>query len=642
VINTAIEAPSLEQEAPPLKKPSRLMVLALGALGVVYGDIGTSPLYAVRESFAPHHGIAVSPENILGVLSLICWSLILVICIKYLIFVVRADHFGEGGIMALGALVGRSRARRSRFYPVLVLLGLFGTALLYGDGMITPSISVLSAVEGLSVATPLFDPYILPITVAILTGLFWVQSGGTEKVARVFGPITLLWFFMLAAFGLYHIAREPGVLACLLPHHGLEFFLRNGWAAFLALGSVFLVVTGGEALYADMGHFGRSPIRLAWFTLVFPALLINYLGQGALLMRDPAAVSHPFYKMVPSPELLIPAVILATAATVIASQALISGAFSLTLQAMQLGYLPRMKVEYTSPHEKGQIYVPLVNWGLMLACIALVLGFRSSSNLAAAYGIAVTATMVITTVLFYTLLRSAWGWSRARAGSLCAVFLVVELAFFAANVLKIAHGGWFPLVVGAAIYLVMATWKSGRSALSKALIARTMPLDALLEQMKSKPPTRVPGLAVYMYGNVRGTPPALLSNLRHNKVLHETVLIVAVETLDQPYVPSEERARVTARGEHFYRVALRFGYMETPDVPTALGETRLEGRPINLSKASFFLGRETVRARPWLKSGMAHWREKLFCFLSRNAQDATAFYRIPPDKVVELGTQVEI
>ncbi len=638
----ALEAPPLEQEAPPAKKPSRLMVLALGALGVVYGDIGTSPLYAVRESFAPHHGLAVSPENVLGVLSLISWSLILVICVKYLVFVVRADHFGEGGIMALGALVGRSRARRSRLYPVLVMMGLFGTALLYGDGMITPSISVLSAVEGLSVATPLFDPYILPITVAILTALFWVQSGGTEKVARVFGPITLLWFMMLTAFGLYHIAREPGVLACLLPHHGVEFFLRNGWPAFLALGSVFLVVTGGEALYADMGHFGRNPIRLAWFTLVFPALLINYLGQGAMLMRDPAAVSHPFYKMVPTPELLIPAVILATAATVIASQALISGAFSLTLQAMQLGYLPRMKVEYTSPHEKGQIYVPLVNWALMLACVALVLGFRSSSNLAAAYGIAVTATMVITTVLFYTLLRSAWGWSRARAGLLCALFLVVELAFFAANVLKIAHGGWFPLVVGAAIYLVMATWKAGRSALSRALIARTMPLDVLLEKLQNKPPVRVPGLAVYMYGNVRGTPPALLSNLRHNKVLHETVLIVAVETLDQPYVPSEERAEVTARGQHFYRVALRFGYMESPDVPEALSQARLDGRPVNLSKASFFLGRETVRARPWIKSGMAHWREKLFCFLSRNAQDATAFYRIPPDKVVELGTQVEI
>lgn len=629
-------------EIPPGRPDHRLWPLAMGALGVVYGDIGTSPLYALRESFAPQHGLAPSPDNVLGVLSLVVWSLILVICVKYLFFVLRADNHGEGGILALAALVGRTRATMTPAYPLIAVLGLFGTALLYGDGMITPAISVLSAVEGLSVSTRFFDPYLLPITIAILTALFWVQSGGTEKVARVFGPITLLWFLTLAAMGVYHIFREPGVLLCLSPHYALELCLSNGWSAFLALGSVFLVVTGGEALYADMGHFGARPIRLAWFAVVFPALLLNYLGQGALLIQNPGWVDNPFYRMVPWPALLYPVVLLATAATVIASQALISGAFSLTVQAIQLGFLPRMRVEHTSASEKGQIYVPFINWALMLACIALVLGFRSSSALASAYGVAVTLTMLITTLLFYKLVRWSWGWPRWRAWGLCSVFLSLELLFFLANVRKIAHGGWFPLVAGAAIYLLMGTWRQGRKALSVAMIERTLTMERLLERIRVTDPVRVPGVAIFMHRSREGAPPALVSNLRHNHVLHETVLLVSVEILDQPYVPREGRSEVQSLGQGFHRIRLNFGYMDNSDVPSALGQTRLEGRRLNVRRASYFLGRETLRPRPWLWSGMSFWRERLFVLMARNAEDATAFYRIPPELVVEMGSQVEI
>ncbi len=630
----------LENEQAPARHSNRFYLLALGALGVVYGDIGTSPLYSLRESF--QHGLKATPENILGVLSLVCWSLILVVCVKYLLFVVRADNHGEGGILALAALVSRSRCTETRMYPMLALLGLFGTALLYGDGMITPAISVLSAVEGLHEATSFFDPYIIPITIVILTILFCVQSGGTEKVSRVFGPITLLWFLVLSVLGLYHIVQQPSVLTCLSPHHAVQFLLHNHWAGIVALGSVFLVVTGGEALYADMGHFGPGPIRLAWFTVVFPALLLNYLGQGALIIGDPTAVSNPFYRMVPNPHLLIPVVLLATAATVIASQALISGAFSLTVQAIQLGFLPRMKVDHTSAEEKGQIYVPLVNWGLMVACIALVLGFKSSSQLASAYGVAVTATMLITTLLFYKLLRWSWGWSRWRAGSLCAVFGGIEFCFFGSNILKIWHGGWFPLAVGAVIYVVMATWKKGREALSMAMAHRTMTVDRLIEQIKVLDPFRVPGMAIFMSRYLEGAPPALVSNLKHNHVIHETVLLVSVVVLDQPFVRQDARSELSSLGMGFHRILLRFGYMETPDVPTALGQTRLDGRHLNVRKASYFLGRETLRTNPSLWSGMAHWRERLFVFLARNAADATGYYRIPPDRVVELGAQVEI
>lgn len=616
---------------------NRIGLLALGALGVVYGDIGTSPLYALRECFAPQHGLIPTPENVLGVLSLVVWSLILVICVKYLAFVLRADNHGEGGILALAALVGRNRPN-----AVMAVLGLFGTALLYGDGMITPAISVLSAVEGLSVATKTLDPYILPITIGILAGLFWVQSGGTEKIARVFGPVTLLWFTTLALLGLYHVGRQPQVLLCFSPHYALELCLRHGWAAFLALGSVFLVVTGGEALYADMGHFGAAPIRLAWFTVVFPALILNYLGQGALLMRDPTMIDNPFFRMVGWPWLLYPVLLLATAATVIASQALISGVFSLTVQAIQLGYLPRMRVEHTSAVAKGQIYVPFINSALMVACIALVLGFRSSSALASAYGVAVTLTMLITTVLFYRLLRGSWGWPRWQAGALCSMFLALELLFFAANALKIAHGGWFPLIAGGAIYLLMATWRQGREALSVAMMERTRPMEQLLDQIRVSDPVRVPGLAIFMHRHREGAPPALVSNLRHNHVLHETVLLVSVEVLDQPYVLASERSRLEKIGQGFHRILLRFGYMDNSDVPTALGQTQLDGRHLNVRRASYFLGRETLRPRPWLWSGMASWREKLFVLMARNAEDATAFYRLPPELVVELGSQVEI
>ncbi|HYJ78567.1 MAG TPA: potassium transporter Kup [Longimicrobiaceae bacterium] len=615
-----------------------LYVLALGALGVVYGDIGTSPLYAMREAFSEHSGLAPTPENVLGILSLIFWALIIVISIKYLAFVMRADNRGEGGMIALTALVVPRRAT-SRASGVLVLLGLFGASLLYGDSMITPAISVLSAVEGLEVATPLFAPYVVPITVVILVGLFSIQRHGTGSVGKVFGPLTLLWFVTLGVLGVSEIVRHPAVLAAVSPYHGAAFFARNGTAGFLVLGSVFLVVTGGEALYADMGHFGRRPIRLTWFSIVLPALLLNYFGQGALLARDPAAAEHPFFLMAPG-WATYPLVVLATAATVIASQAVISGAFSLTRQAVQLGYLPRMDIEHTSAREIGQIYIPGVNWLLMLACIGLVVGFGESSGLAAAYGVAVTTDMVFTTLLFAAVARMRWRWAWWRVGLLAAAFLVVDLAFWGANLVKIPHGGWFPLLVAAAIFTLMTTWKKGRGILAGRLQTTSLPFDLFMADVEKRQPPRVPGTAVFMYGNPTGTPPALLHNLVHNKVLHERVVLLTVENLEIPLVDDAERVSTVAVGHGFYRITIRYGFTEDPDIPAALALVDEPGLDLRRMQTSYFLGRETLI--PSKKPGMAMWREHLFSIMSRNARPATSFFQLPPNRVVELGAQIEL
>jgi KUP system potassium uptake protein len=629
--------------SPPTAPPPtgrRLAVLSLAALGVVYGDIGTSPLYAIRESFHASYGLAVTSENILGVLSLIFWSLLLVISVKYLALVLRADNQGEGGILALTSLVtpvqnGRDGRR------VLVVLGLFGAALLYGDGMITPAISVLSAVEGLQVATPVFQPWVIPITVAILIGLFAFQRHGTGGVGRVFGPVTLVWFFALAALGGYQIVREPSVLSAVLPTHAISFFLDNGLRGFLVLGSVFLVVTGGEALYADMGHFGTRPIRLMWFGIALPSLLLNYFGQGALLIGNPAAIENPFYRMGPD-WAMYPMVGLATVATVIASQAVISGSFSLAMQSVHLGYSPRLEIRHTSASEFGQIYIPEVNWALMIACIGLVVGFGSSSNLAAAYGVAVTTTMVITTILFYFVARERWGWSRFAALGLTALFLVVDLAFWGANLTKIPAGGWFPLVVAGVVFLLMATWKTGRRVLANGIKTREMPLVGFLASIRGHPPTRVPGTAVFMFRDADGTPRALLHNLKHNKILHERVVFLSVTTEAVPHVGQDRRVTFLARGEGFFSVTLHYGFMENADVPAELaGLDGREGLRLKPMETTFFLGRETLVPSD-NGSGMWFWRERLFAFMSHNARSPAAFYRLPPNAVVELGARVEL
>jgi KUP system potassium uptake protein len=616
-----------------------LALLSLTALGIVYGDIGTSPLYALRESFLPAHGLAVTPANVLGILSLVFWSLVLVISVKYLALVLRADNRGEGGILALCALCTRMGARERATRSGLVMLGLFGTALLYGDGAITPAVSVLSAVEGLNVATPLFEPYIIPITIVILVALFAAQRHGTARVGAVFGPVTLLWFVTIAMLGIRQILLEPGVLAAANPAHAVTFFAENGWRGYVVLGSVFLVITGGEALYADLGHFGRRPIRVAWFAVALPALLLNYFGQGALLMHTPAAVENPFFYMAPA-WARYPLVVLATMATVIASQALISGAFSLTMQAVQLGYLPRVKIEHTSARQFGQIYIPGVNWALMFACIGLVLRFRSSSNLAAAYGVAVTTTMVITTVLLFVVERERWRWSLPVALLATGFFLAIDAAFWGANLIKIPHGGWFPLAVAAIIFTVMTTWKRGREILTARIQESLLPAEAFLRDITKKSPHRVRGTAVYMYSNPEVAPPALLHNLKHNKVLHERVVFLAVSTEEVPHLPIEERATIEALGAEFYRVCLRYGFMEEPHVPAALADLKGRGVEFVPMETSYFLGRETLI--PTSRPGMAIWRERLFWIMSRNARPATSFFHLPPNQVVELGTQVEI
>lgn len=631
----------MSQTEPGDSKPRgrKLLILGLTAIGVVYGDIGTSPIYAIRESFHASHGLDSTPDNVLGVLSLIFWSLILVISIKYLVLVLRADNNGEGGIIALTALVSppSENARGRRW--LLVLTGLFGAALLYGDSMITPAISVVSAIEGLEVATPVFEPYVLPITIAILIGLFLVQSKGTAGVGAVFGPITLTWFLVLAVLGIIQIVQHPGVLAAVNPGYGLHFFLRNGWTGFLVLGSVFLVVTGGEALYADIGHFGLRPIRLTWFCVVLPSLLLNYFGQGALIISRPETISHPFFNMVPGWG-LYPLVILATVATIIASQAVISGAFSLTRQAVQLGYLPRLKVEQTSETQFGQIYLPSINWILMVACIGLVIGFRTSSNLASAYGVAVTTDMVFTTILFAVVARSRWKWSKWLVALMGLVLLTIDLSFWGANLPKIPTGGWFPLVIAGIMFAVMTTWKRGRRILGARLREKIVSKEVFMKKIEEEPPERVPGTAVFMDSNPEGTPHALLHNLEHNKVLHERVVLLTLITRDTPYVKEENRIEIREMGKHIYRVLVGVGFSEDPNVPRLLSKCEIEGEGFDMEDTTFFLGRETMLATQ--KPGMAIWREKLFARMSRNAQRAASYFQIPSDRVVEIGTQIEL
>ena len=617
-----------------------LLYLSMGALGVVYGDIGTSPLYAFRESFHEGYGMPVTPDNVLGILSLIFWALVLVISVKYLAFVMRADNRGEGGILALTSLVGaKSEATRRSGRWAMILLGLFGAALLYGDGMITPAISVLSAVEGLEIATPFFEPYIIPITIGILIALFSFQKRGTEQVGRVFGPLILLWFITLASLGILWIVRRPEVLMAINPLHGLNFFLRNGMPGFLVLGSVFLVMTGGEALYADMGHFGRTPIRWAWFVVVLPALLLNYFGQGALLLESPEAVVNPFYRMTPT-WALYPVVAIATIAAVIASQALITGAFSLTMQAIQFGYLPRMRVKHTSASQFGQIYIPAINWILMAACIALVVAFRSSSNLAAAYGVAVTTTMAITTTLFFMVARERLRWPLPVALGFIAIFLVIDLSFLGANLVKIPDGGWFPLLIGLGVFTLMTTWQRGRAILGERMETGTVKFRDFTAQLRSTEMIRVPGTAVVMYSNPQGTPPALLNNLYHNHILHEQVILLSVQTADVPFVSKPGRIRVIDLKDGFYSVLLRYGFMENPNIPRHLALAAGHGLTLDVAKISYFLGRERLFAMKG--SDMAVWRQQLFAFMSRNANNATDFFQLPPNQVVEMGTQVEM
>ena len=618
-------------------RTSRLPFLILAALGVVYGDIGTSPLYALRECFTGPHAIDVSRANVLGVLSLIAWSLVIVVSVKYLLFVMRADNAGEGGILALVALV---RARAGRAGRVgLIAFGLFGAALLYGDGMITPAISVLSAVEGLSIATHRFEPYVVPITVVILIVLFVVQSRGTSGIGTIFGPIMIGWFVVLALLGFPAIARNPIVLTALSPSYGMRFFATHGPAAVLTLGAVVLVITGAEALYADMGHFGRRPIRIAWFTFVLPSLLVNYFGQGALLLTDADARVNPFYHLAPS-WALYPLVVVSTMATVIASQAIISGAFSLTQQAVQLGYAPRFDIRHTSAQEKGQVYVPEINWLLMLATLGLVFGFKSSTNLASAYGMAVTATMVITTILAYVVTRELWRWGFWRAGLITGAFLVIDLAFFSANLLKIEHGGWFPLLVAGAVYLVMSTWNEGRKLVLRRLDAEEVPLSSFFEKLAAHPPIRVPGTAVFMTARPEGAPPILVHHLKHNKALHAQVVLLTVTTLDTPTRGDAAAIEVQPLPHGFYRVIARYGFMDTPDVPASLVEAHRNGLEWRDEDMTYYLAHLTLFAND--RIGMSVWRDKLFIFLSRNARRATNFFRLPPDRVIEIGIQLEL
>jgi KUP system potassium uptake protein len=624
-----------------------LAVLTLGALGVVYGDIGTSPLYALKECIAADYGLAPTPQNVLGVLSLVFWSLTLVIVVKYLTYIMRADNHGEGGILALLALLRPSEHPTSK----LITLGLFGAALLYGDGVITPAISVLSAVEGLEVATPTLAPWVVPLTIAILAALFLLQKRGTADVGAVFGPVTRVWFAAIAVAGLPWIVSEPHVLGALAPNHAAWFLFEHGFHGFLVLGSVVLCITGGEALYADMGHFGARPIRIAWYTVVFPALLINYFGQGALLLASCSGASgvdsemcriaaeRPFYALVPA-VFVYPMITIATMATVVASQALISGAFSLTQQAVQLGFMPRVKIVHTSAVTEGQIYVPTVNSMLALACIAVVSVAGTSSRLAAAYGIAVTGTMSITSMLFYMVARQRWHWSPLRAGLLVGLFLAVDISFFSANLAKLFHGGWFPMVGALLVFSVMTTWRLGARWRFHELSKVRMPFDAFFSSLKVQMPVRVKGTAVFMTQDSHGTPPALLHQLKHNQVLHEQIILLTIQTTNAPAVPREERVEVEQMPAGFWRMIGRYGFMETPNVPELMSLAAAQGLATFRGRTSYFLGRETFIATG--RSKLPAWRRALFVFLARNARSPTEFFGIPPNEVVELGAQIEV
>ena len=617
--------------------PSRpLVATSLVALGIVYGDIGTSPLYAFRESLLGH--ALLTPSDVLGVLSLIFWALILVISIKYLMLVMRADNRGEGGIIALVSLLGPRQAKRGTLRYVLISLGMFGAALLYGDGTITPAISVLSAIEGLEVVTPALGAYVVPVTIGILVALFAVQHRGTAAIGAIFGPVMLIWFLTLAILGLAGIARQPAVLAALNPLHAYTFFHLHGILAFAVLGTVFLAVTGGEVLYADMGHFGRTPIRFAWFALVLPSLVLNYFGQGALVLVDPEGVSQPFYELAPR-WALYPLVALAATATVIASQAVISGVFSLTRQAVQLGLLPRMTILHTHSEERGQIYIPGINWLLMMATIGLVLGFRSSGSLASAYGVAISTDMAITTVLAFFVARR-WGWNAWLAGLIAVPFLAIDLSFFGATLLKIPDGGWYPLALGGVIFALMLIWRRGCQLLVQQLQGNLQPLDDFLGDLKARPPLRVAGTAVFVTSEGVTVPPVLLHHLRHNQVLHETVVLLRVETEDIPRVSAAGRLEVACLDRNLYRLVATYGFMQTPNIPVALRLCEPLGLSIDLDSTTFYLGRETLVARP--DFGLPLWQDHVFDFMSRNAARPTAIYHLPPERVMEIGSQVEI
>lgn len=615
----------------------RLAMLALGALGVVYGDIGTSPLYAVKEVFAGNHPIPVTEANIYGSLSLFFWALVIIVSVKYVTVIMHADNRGEGGIMALIALALHDAQGKVKRSTAVSIIGILGAAMFYGDGMVTPAISVLSAVEGLEVATPELHSFIIPLTMVILFVLFFVQRMGTGTVGIAFGPVMLVWFGTLAALGIYNLASNLAILHALNPVHGIEFLLENKAMALVAMGNVVLAVTGAEALYADMGHFGRKPISRAWFAFVLPALVLNYFGQGALVLSNPEAAKNPFYLSAPS-WALYPLIGLATVATVIASQAVISGAFSVTRQAMQLGFVPRMEVQHTSEKEQGQIYLPAVNWGLMLAVMILVLGFKSSNNLAAAYGIAVTGDMVITSLLASVVVARIWKWGWFRSIALFSCFLAVELVFLAANILKIPDGGWFPLVAGIAVFTLMTTWKRGRRLVSDRLQGERLELLPFIESLSYSMPTRVPGTSVFLNADPKGVPHALLHNLMHNKVLHERVVLVSVQFFDLPFVPEIDRVEVRKMKENFWSVVVQYGFKDEPDIPAAMAMCEHAGLEFSLLDTSYFIGRETLI--PKLGSDMAFWREKLFIAMFRNAGSATAFFKIPSNRVVELGTQV--
>ena len=617
----------------------RLAALALGAVGVVYGDIGTSPLYTLKEVFGPH-GVAATPANVLGALSLVFWSLIIVVSLKYLLFIMRADNKGEGGIMALMALAQRSVRDVPRLRLIIVMLGIFGAALFYGDGVITPAISVLSAVEGLEVAAPTLQRYVVPITVGVIVSLFWLQRHGTERIGAVFGPVCVVWFLSIASLGVVGIAHHPEVLRALNPYYGVAFFLRNHAEAFFALGAVVLAVTGTEALYADMGHFGKTPIRLAWFNFVLPALVLNYFGQGALVLHDPSAVANPFYHLVPR-ALLYPMIALATAATVIASQAVISGAFSMTREAMQLGYVPRMRVVHTSHEMSGQVFVPWVNRVLLILIVCAVLGFRSSDNLGSAYGIAVTGTMVITTLLALIVARYQWRWSRLAVAATGIGLLTVDMAFFGANIIKVESGGWFPLALGGVVFLLMTTWRRGRVLVMREMQQSGLALSPFIANLRTHPPMRVAGTAVFLTADAGLVPHSLLHNLKHNKVLHQRNVLLTVETLDTPRSEPQEQVEWTELADGFAQMRLRFGFDEDPDVPARLTRLGHDGMNFDLMDTTFFISRESIvpgAHRP----GMALWRNRLFVFMARNARAATAFFQIPGNRIIELGAQVAI
>ena len=613
--------------------------LAIGAIGVVYGDIGTSPLYTLKEVFNGEHAVPVTPENVYGILSLVFWALMLVVSAKYVLFIMRADNNGEGGIMALTSLALRV-VEPGRKAWWLSGLGVFGAALFYGDGMITPAISVLSAVEGLEVATPAFQPFVLPIALVLLFGLFMMQRRGTGSVGAIFGPVMLCWFAVLAILGVGGIRLHPEILGAMNPYWALHFLGTQPLVGWLALGAVVLAITGGEALYADMGHFGRKPIKMGWFFVVFPALYLNYLGQGALVLDHPENVRNPFFLLVPE-QLLYPMVALSALATIIASQAVISGAFSLTRQAVQLGYAPRMLMVHTSEREIGQVYVPGINWMLLGAVVALVIGFRSSSALASAYGIAVTLTMLIDTILAFVVVRALWRWNLGKALVFVVVFLTVDLAFFSATLVKVLAGGWFPLLIGALIFTVLSTWKRGRTLLNERARGDTMALDVFITSLFNDPPPRVAGTAVFLTPWLEGVPRTLLHNLFHNKVLHERVVLLKVETADVPRVSEAQRVVVEALDYGFWRVLVRYGFKDDPDIPAALEQCAAHGLAFELMDTSFILGRESLVSRKSTRSGMVAWREKLFFILFRNAGSAADYFHIPPNRVVELGAQIE-